>query len=496
MTFVTSRALRIALLGVVLLVPTSVAALGITAPTAPTPLEPAALPTTEAAAPAVFESYMVGYGGSFPSTLLKALGIKVGAVHPDAGFALVETTSPELLQGIAGVLGFNYVVRNGVTTYDGAQWDAAQWDASQWDASQWDSARWDASQWDAAQWDASQWDASQWDSSTWDASRWDSASWDASRWDASRWDASRWDASRWDGKAADPGFSNDWHLGAIHALDAWNVTTAYHAVTICIVDSGVDYTHSDIYANMRKLSDGSFGYDFVNNDKDPMDDGGHGTYMAGIAAATMGNGHGVAGVSQAYVIAAKVLDSTGTGTEANLALAIRWCVDTGGAKIISLSLHTEQDNNGVHDAVKYARSKGSLVLAAAGNSGQVCDACVAYPAAYNEAMGIGASAPDGTRAPFSNGGKQLSFLAPGVSIPGPYPGDQYVVGSGTSQATAVAAGAAALTLAAKPSLSPDQLRDAIMKSAKDAGTAGFDNSYGYGLLRVDKAFARVGVSTS
>src|SRR5438552_593250 len=152
----------------------------------------------------------------------------------------------------------------------------------------------------------------------------------------------------------DPGFPNEWQLGAIHALDAWNVTTAYHALTICVVDSGVDYTHPDIAANAKRLPDGSLGHDFVNGDNDPMDDGGHGTYMAGIAAAVMGNGHGVAGVSQANLVAAKVLGPDGAGTEANLALGIRWCVDTGGAKIVMLALHTEKDNSGVRDALQHS----------------------------------------------------------------------------------------------------------------------------------------------
>ena len=505
MTSVNLRALRVAVLCALLLVPTA-AALGLggaTLPTVPTPThtgsDAAPTPATQAnaldplvgsapAAPAapdatpplappvavaMGDEYIVGFSTTFPVLTIKALGMEVAAVYPDAGFAIVKTARPDILQALAGPLGFNYVERNGITSLDSARWDSAQWDSARWDAAQWDSARWD--------------------SATWDSASWDSASWDSARWDAARWDSARWDASRWDGASADPGFGAEWHLGAIHALDAWNVTTAYHAITICVVDSGIDYTHPDISANMKRLSNGKFGYNFVANTNDPMDDGGHGTYMAGIAAATMGNGHGVAGVSQAYVTAAKVLGADGSGTEANLALGIRWCVDSGGAKIIMLALHTEGDNTGVHDAVKYAKSKGALLVAAAGNDGQVCDTCVAYPAAYNEALGIGALATDGTRAGFSNGGKEVSFMAPGVQIPGPFPGNKYVVGSGTSQATAIAAGAAALTWAAKPSMNADNVRDALTKSAKDAGAPGFDNEYGNGLLRLDRAFARMGL---
>ncbi|MFA5862854.1 MAG: S8 family serine peptidase [Candidatus Thermoplasmatota archaeon] len=462
-----------ALLGILLMLMPGAVSLG-ALPVTPSGASPAmAAPTTQAAAPAadvtleLSEQDMVGYTGTFPVPFFVALGMRVDAVYPDAGFALVSTRDPSLLQTLGDALpGISFVARNGETRADTARWDTAQWDAAHWDAAQWDSAQWDAATWDSAQWDSAQWDSAQWDSS--------------------QWDAAHWDGTRYRDATMDPGFGNDWLLGAMHAPQAWTVTTGYHALTICIVDSGIDATHPDLALNVKRLADGSFGYDFITGTKDGMDDGGHGTVIAGIAAGVLGNGHGITGVSQAYVVSAKVINATGYGTEADLALGIRWCVDTGGAKIITLALHTEQDNPGVHDAVKYAKSKGALLLAASGNDGNVCDKCVRFPAAYKEALGVGASAPDGSRAPFSNGGDELSFLAPGVQIPGPWPGGGYVVGSGTSQATGAAAGAAALVWAAKPSLSADQVRDALQRNAKDAGDSGFDEEYGHGLLRLDR----------
>jgi subtilisin family serine protease len=445
-----------------------------------TPLVPTITGSVESTVqdPLAFEEDMVGFTGDFPVDLMLALNVHVEAVHADAGFALVTTTNPSILHALVDVMpGLVYDVRNGATTSDTAQWDSAQWDGAQWDGAQWDGAQWDAATWDSAQWDSAQWDAAQWDSS--------------------QWDSAQWDATHWDGANAtmDPGFGAQWDLGAAHVPDAWNVTMARHTMTICVVDSGVDYRHPDLAANMKPLPNGSFGYDFVNNDNDPMDDGGHGTAMAGIAAAVTGNGHGIAGVSQASLYAVKVLDSTGHGTEANLALGIRNCVDAAGAKIVLLALDMSQDNPGVHDAIKYVHGKGAIVVAASGNAGLVCDSCVSYPAAYAEATAVGASLINGTRANFSNGGKQLDFLAPGVEIPSTWPGGMYRIGSGTSQASAFAAGAAALVWTAKPSLNNDALRDALAKNgAKDVGPViGFDNATGFGDLRLDRSLSRLGV---
>lgn len=440
-------------------------------------------------------SYVIGFDGEFPDSFVKAAGARVVGVDKNLGFAVVESTVGAVLEiAVSGHPDITYVEPNGLVraasaTWDAATWDAATWDAAQWDAAQWDAAQWDAASWDAASWDAATWDAAQWDAAQWDAAQWDAAQWDAAQWDAATWDAAQWDAAQWDGTpAADPAFEVQWGLGAMHVPEAWETTTAFHRTTICVVDSGIDPQHSDLARNVKRLSGGSFGYDFVNNDADPTDDGGHGTHVAGIAAAVLGNGHGIAGVSQAYVVAAKVLDSTGTGTDANLARGIAFCADAG-APVILLALHADGPSRAVEDAVKYAQGKGLLLVAASGNAGLACRECVAFPASMKGVLAVGASAPDGSVPDFSNRGSKLSLVAPGVRIPGLFADDRYAIGTGTSQAAANAAGAAALVLAAHPGFTAKETYEALTKTAKDDGTAGFDETYGYGHLRADLAVA-------
>lgn len=443
-------------------------------PTTPTPAVEA--PAVATALPGSLREYVIGYEGELPTGLITLFGGNVKRVDTKLGFAVVELPTTDVLQALLGMdPSLAYVQSNGALFQEASRWDAAQWDAAQWDGAQWDAAQWDAAQWDAARWDAAQWDAAQWD---------------AAQWDAAQWDAARWDGAHWDGSAMDPGFEIQWNLGAIHATDAWGYTSGYHLRTICVADSGIDATHVDLAGNIKRFPDGSFGYDFVNSDNDPSDDGGHGTHVAGIAAATTGNGQGIAGVSQAWLIAAKVLNATGEGTEANLASAIRWCADSG-ANVILLALHAETDNRAVKDAVKYAADRGVLIVAASGNEGRVCKECVAFPAAYEKVLAVGASTPDSSVATFSNGGEKLHLVAPGVSIAGPSPGGRYAVGSGTSQATAVAAGAAALLWGAKTTLKADDVRRLLEESAKDDGTSGFDYTYGDGHLRLDRAFQKM-----
>ena len=439
--------------------------------------------------------YVVGYRGALPSVLLTVLGGSVQRQDDALEFAVVTLPDASIVQALVGIHpDLLYVEDNGPAfaaqaSADAAQWDAAQWDAAQWDAAQWDAAQWDAAQWDAAQWDAAQWDAAQWDASSWDASSWDGSRWDASQWDATERAASQWDVTPWNGQPRmDAAYGISWHLGAIHAPDAWRTTQSYHTRTVCVVDSGIDATHSDIARNVKRLPDGSFGYDFVDSDAEPTDPAGHGTHMAGIVAGVSGNARGITGVSQAHLLAARVLNDTGVGTEAALASGIRWCADAD-ADIVLMALHMDGDNSAVKRAVKYAHNAGTLLVAASGNDGARCPSCVPYPAGYDEVLAVGATGPDGRVAAFSNGGNALDVVAPGVKIPGPLPGERYAIASGTSQASAVAAGAAAIAWGADTTKDADDVKHALEESAKDAGVAGRDDAYGHGHLRLDLALA-------
>ena len=457
---------------------------------------------------------IVGFKGRYLDTgLLQSLGAATRGSSAALGIAAVHASDPATFTRLALLdSDVAWVESNDATRADSSQWDSSQWDASGWDSSQWDASGWDASGWDSSQWDASGWDSSQWDASGWDASGWDSSQWDASGWDASGWDSSQWDASGWDSSqwdasgwdasgwdasgwdsatmtnlgrsssgppGTDPLVRWQWSLAALNLTR--QAAAAPSAKTICFVDSGVDYTHPDLVNRMATPA----GHDFVNNDPDPMDDGGHGTHVAGIAAAAIGNGKGIAGASSARIMAMKVLDANGTGTEFNLALGIEKCRERG-ASVISMSLGTDQNSKAVHRAVVDAFAAGIVMVASVGNTGTTCD-CVRWPAAYPQVIAVGAVMPNSGRAPFSAVSNGVDFVAPGYAIVSSVPGNRYVAASGTSQAVPFVAAAAALLLQAGEDGAG--VGQALRATAIDLGPAGHDGAFGHGSVNVGAALA-------
>lgn len=266
-------------------------------------------------------------------------------------------------------------------------------------------------------------------------------------------------------------YSSQWGPQDIFAPQAWDITLGSPNVIIAIVDTGVDYTHPDIAANYIKG-----GYDFINGDTDPTDDNGHGTHVAGIAAAVTNNGAGVAGISQSKIMAEKVLGSDGSGSYSAVANGITHAANNG-AKVISMSLGGRFSSSTLQNAVNYAWSKGVLVVAAAGNdqSGKI-----SYPAAYTNVIAVSALDPGDGFAYYSNHGKKVELSAPGTSIYSTYKGGGYRSLSGTSMATPFVSGSAALVLSKNGGLSNRQVRDILDNTAIDLGTAGRDPYFGYG----------------
>jgi thermitase len=171
----------------------------------------------------------------------------------------------------------------------------------------------------------------------------------------------------------DPRYPDQWGPQSIKADWAWDHERGNKNVTIAIIDSGIDYTHEDLCTNYI-----AGGYDWVNNDSDPMDDYGHGTHCAGIAAATLNNEKGIAGIAQVNLLAEKMLDETGWGTEWDLAQAIVHAADSN-VDIISLSVGGDDDVQAEEDACLYAWNHGCLLVASSGND---YSAVIKYPAAY------------------------------------------------------------------------------------------------------------------
>jgi len=288
--------------------------------------------------------------------------------------------------------------------------------------------------------------------------------------------------------------------GEVHLLDAeldnsWGVKRigagivhGYNkgaGINVSIIDTGIDYTHEDLDANYKG------GYDFVNDDADPMDDNGHGTHCAGIVAAE-DNGEGVVGVApEAHLYAVKVLDSAGSGYLSDVIAGIQWSIDNG-MQVISMSLGTDTDYQSLHDACDAAYEAGIVLVAAAGNDylrrGRTEFDTVDYPARYDSVIAVGATDSNDEKASFSSTGADVELAAPGVDILSTYPGG-YEYMSGTSMACPHVAGTAALVMVSEPTFTNSEVRQRLQATADDLGAAGFDYWYGYGLVDADEAAA-------
>lgn len=291
----------------------------------------------------------------------------------------------------------------------------------------------------------------------------------------------------------------------VHALDAeldasWGVKKIgagnvhpYNqgaGVRVAVIDTGVDYTHPDLNANYAG------GYDFVNEDTDPMDDNDHGSHVSGIIAAE-DNGAGVVGVApQADIYALKALDASGSGYWSDVIRAIDWAV-ANNMQVINMSLGSSSAAPGVGTAVKNAYDAGIVIFAAAGNSGNCGGNSekVEYPARYDEVIAVGAVNQSNSRPCFSSHGSQVELAAPGVSVLSTIVGGGYASFSGTSMASPHAAGVAALVLAdgtlgdrnGDGVINNVDVRLWLQTTADDLGSAGRDTWYGYGLVDADEA---------
>ncbi len=289
----------------------------------------------------------------------------------------------------------------------------------------------------------------------------------------------------------DPGYSSQYGPAQMGAEAAWS-TVGYGSgsIKVAVLDSGIRATHEDLSANYIG------GYNYVNGNANPNDDCGHGTHVTGTVAALTNNGKGVAGMSQASIIHHRVLGSAlfGTqcsGSQSNINAAIMDAADDG-ARIVSMSLGGGGYSSSGDNAVNYAWARDVLVVAASGNDSS--SSSVSYPAAYTNAIAVGATTSSKARASYSNGGAELEIVAPGSNVYSTsYSSDtSYTTMSGTSMATPHVAGALALALSCSPNLTNVQLRNLMKNTAEDLGSSGWDNLYGHGLLRIDSLVNAIG----
>ena len=275
----------------------------------------------------------------------------------------------------------------------------------------------------------------------------------------------------------DPKWSEQWGPERIKCPDSWNIETGKDSVKIAIVDTGIDYNHEDLLGNYILG-----GYDHVNNDNDPMDDNGHGTHCAGIAAAVMDNNKGIAGVAQVKIMAEKVLDNWGSGSFYEVADGIVHAVDND-ADIISMSLGSSSPSSTIEDACSYAWNNDVIIVAASGND---YSNKVSYPAAYDTVIAVGALDQSNKRTTWSNYGEKLELMAPGDKILSTIPNNDYDLYSGTSMACPHVAGVAGLALSRHPGYTNQEIRNLLVDTADDLGSIGWDKEYGHG--RVDATF--------
>ena len=245
----------------------------------------------------------------------------------------------------------------------------------------------------------------------------------------------------------------------IGAMATWAGSQAGTPPVVAVIDTGVEYTHPDLAANMWQKPDGSYGWDFVNNDNNPIDDNGHGTHVAGTIGAVANNGIGVVGVSwQARIMAVKFLNAGGSGSDANAIAAINWARDNG-ATIMNASWGGGPKSQSLSNAINACNC---LFVAAAGNSG---NSKVNYPAGYplTNILSVAATDHNDALATFSSyGSTWVDLAAPGVNVLSTYRGGGYRTMSGTSMAAPHVTGVAALLLANSPNMTSSDVKQRIL----------------------------------
>ncbi len=304
----------------------------------------------------------------------------------------------------------------------------------------------------------------------------------------------------------DPCFAYQWHLRQIGLPEAWKQGQG-RGVVVAVIDTGVSQVGDLAKTNFVP------GYNFVDNTTDAADDHGHGTHVAGTIAQSTHNGLGVSGVAfGASIMPIKVLSARGSGSMAAIAQAIRWAADHG-AHVINMSLGGPFPVGTIHNAVKYARKNGVVVVAAAGNDGR---GRVSYPGHYADVMAVAATQFDEATTFYSNWGKTVDIAGPGGNVrvdqngdgqpdgvlqhtvvPGQTHRQDYLWFMGTSMASPHVAGVAALVVGAGVT-NPDAVEAILMSTArtpkpldgKVAQDERVNDHYGAGIVDAQAALAR------
>lgn len=330
----------------------------------------------------------------------------------------------------------------------------------------------------------------------------------------------------------DPLFNRQWYLfndgsfsifgldseeGAdIKILQAWDITKGSEEIIIAVLDTGIDPDNPDFYGRLwnndretpgngidddgNGFIDDIYGWDFVNEDAQPRDDGGHGNAISGLIGANTDNATGVAGVNQqSRLMICKVLSSDQSGFYSDWASGIRYAVDNG-AHVINMSVAGDRDLKILSDAIQYAADRGVIIVASTGNDNTEQ---VFYPSGYESVIAVGSTDPDDTRSKAFNGsssngsnfGSHIDVVAPGNAIfaLSLFGNDQSTIWGGTSMSCAVVTGLASLMMSANPDLSVNQLKGVLYQTSEDQvglsneDVPGWDKYYGFGRINAGAA---------
>jgi subtilisin family serine protease len=277
----------------------------------------------------------------------------------------------------------------------------------------------------------------------------------------------------------DPLYSEQWGLAKVQAESAWEQTTGSPSIVIAIIDSGVDLTHEDLAPNLwinpgeiasngldddnNGFLDDTSGWNFVDSNNLVQDTIGHGTLVAGIAAAKSNNSVGIASVcSNCRIMPVKVSQSSGIANYSDIAAGIYYAANKG-ARVINISLGGYSDSITVMDAINYALSKNIIIVGGAGNDNQ---STPFYPAAYEGVIGVAGTDQDDIKVDTSNFGDWVDVSAPGENILSTTLGD-YGIDTGTSYAAPFVSGAAGLLLTLHPEWTPAMVRSQFMHTTDE-----------------------------
>jgi subtilisin family serine protease len=272
----------------------------------------------------------------------------------------------------------------------------------------------------------------------------------------------------------DPYLGSEWHISKIGASTAWDLAKG-DGVIVAILDTGVDGTHPDLSARMVS------GWNVYDNNSNTADVYGHGTKVAGSAAAALDNGVGVAGVAgNSKIMPIRISDASGYATYSAMASGLTWAADRG-ARVANIS-YVAAGSSSVISAANYFKSKGGLVTTSAGNYGT--DANIAPTTSM---IPVSATGSGDALASWSSYGAFVAMSAPGEGIYTTTNGGGYGSVSGTSFSGPVTAGAIALVMSANPKLTNADVEKLVYSTAVDLGASGRDSYYGYGRINAAAA---------